>query len=90
MTDGTDASDLTQRFYRARSLHALAAALRGARDIRGLTQAELADTIGSSRPTVSRMERGAPVATDTALAALAACGYELVAVPRGSTISVAR
>ena len=81
-------SDVARRFYRARSLPALAAALRGARASKGYTQADLAATIGSSRPTVSRMERGNPATTDTLLDALAACGYELVVVPRGSTITV--
>jgi len=79
---------VSRRFYRARSLPALATALRGARGDRHLTQEELARAIGSSRPTVSRMERGNAAATDTLLDALAACGYELVVVPRGSRITV--
>lgn len=88
MSTAADASHLSHRFFRARSSTALAAALRGVRDARGLSQSELAHAIGSSRPTVSRMERGAPVATDTVLAALAECGYEVVIVPRGSAVTV--
>lgn len=34
------------------------------------------------------MERGAPVAVDTVLAALAECGDEVVVVPRGSVVTV--
>lgn len=62
--------------------------MRSARGNRGLTQSDLARAIGSSRPTISRMERGTPVAADTVLAALAACGYEIVVIPRGSTVTV--
>lgn len=90
MADAIDESPVQQRFYRARNLRALATAVQGARRDRGLTQDDLARTIGSSRPTVSRMERGAPVATSTVVDALAACGYELVVVPRGSRLTVHR
>ena len=79
---------MSRRFYRARTGRALADAVRGARGSRGLTQTELAEAIGSSRPTVSRIERGVPVAVDTVMAALAECGYEIVVVPRGSVITV--
>lgn len=89
VSSSTDASHVSHRFYRARTAGALANAVRGARDTHGLTQSELADAIGSSRPTISRMERGAPVAADTVLAALAECGYEVVVVPRGSRVTVA-
>lgn len=88
MADPHDESSVVRRFYRARSLAALATALRGARGDRGLTQDGLARAIGSSRPTVSRAERGNPVATDTLIDALAACGYEIVVVPRGSHVAV--
>ncbi|HEY0216486.1 MAG TPA: helix-turn-helix transcriptional regulator [Cellulomonas sp.] len=88
MHEGANESQVTRRFYRARSLTALAAALKGARSTRGYTQDDLAAAIGSSRPTISRMERASPATTDTLLAALSACGYELVVVPRGSTVTV--
>jgi DNA-binding XRE family transcriptional regulator len=89
MSDEADESPLTQRFYRARSTEALGHALQAVRVTAGHTQTELARTIGSSRPTISRMENGSPTTTDTVLDALTACGYEIVVVPRGSHINVA-
>lgn len=88
MSHVPDESPTTRRFYRARSLGALAGALEGARATRGLTQEDLARAIGSSRPTISRMERGRPARTDTLLAVFAECGYELVVVPRGAVVTV--
>jgi HTH-type transcriptional regulator / antitoxin HipB len=88
MYSGRDESHLSRRFYRARTADALGAALQGARRAQGLTQDDLAAVIGSSRPTLSRLERGGPVATDTLVEALAACGYELVVVPRGTSVTV--
>lgn len=77
-----------RRFHRARSVDALGDAVQAARTARGLTQSELAQAIGSSRPTISRMERGLPTATDTLIEALTECGYELVVVPRGAPVTV--
>ncbi len=77
-----------RRFYRARTTGALGAAVQSARTASGRTQTDLAEVIGSSRPTVSRMERGQPTATDTLIAALTASGYELVVIPRGARITV--
>jgi DNA-binding XRE family transcriptional regulator len=88
MSDEADESPLTQRFYRARSTEALGHALQAVRVTAGHTQTDLARTIGSSRPTISRMENGNPTTTDTVLDALTACGYELVVLPRGSHIRV--
>lgn len=89
MVDGTCESETMQkRFYRARSAAALALAVRSARSASGTTQSELAHAIRSSRPTISRMERGLPTATDTLIDALTECGYELVVVPRGSLVTV--
>lgn len=89
MTIAPDASDpIRVRWYRARSLRALGQAVRGARETRGLTQDELADLIASSRPTLSRLERGHAVSAETVLDALARCGYEVVVVPRGAQVSV--
>lgn len=76
------------RWYRARTLDALGQAVRGARETRGLTQDELADLIASSRPTLSRLERGHTVSAATVLDALARCGYEVVVVPRGAQVDV--
>jgi DNA-binding XRE family transcriptional regulator len=83
-----DESDVMRRFYRARSLVALGQAVASARRARGVTQDVLAQAIGSSRPTISRIERGTPATTDVVVDALARCGYELVVVPRGATITV--
>lgn len=88
MADDADESPLTRRFYRARNTEALGHALQAVRVAAGHTQTDLAHTISSSRPTISRMEHGNPTTTDTVLDALTACGYELVVVPRGSHISV--
>jgi transcriptional regulator with XRE-family HTH domain len=76
------------RWYRARSRRSLGEALQSARQAAGTTQDELAARIGSSRPTLSRLERGDSPQADTILAILAATGYELVVVPRGSKITV--
>ena len=69
-------------------LAALGAAVKGAREAKGLTQDELASRTASSRPTISRLERGHAVSTNTLMAALIASGYELAAVPRGSRIRI--
>ncbi|GAA4628232.1 helix-turn-helix domain-containing protein [Cellulomonas oligotrophica] len=76
------------KWYRTRSMRSLGVAVRDARETRGLTQDELADLISSSRPTLSRLERGASVSAETVLEALARCGYEMVVVPRGSQVTV--
>ncbi|MCR1981520.1 helix-turn-helix domain-containing protein [Cellulosimicrobium cellulans] len=78
------------RWFRARTTTALGEAVRRARETTGLTQGELAERASSSRPTVSRLERGAPVASSTLLDVAAACGYELVLVPRGARLVVER
>lgn len=89
MTRIADASDTTRRrFYRARSVDALADAVRSVRSTTGKTQDDLAQAVRSSRPTISRMERGLPTATDTLLDVLAECGYEIVIVPRGALVTV--
>jgi DNA-binding XRE family transcriptional regulator len=81
-------SVVSHRFFRARTAEALGRALKQVRAEHDMTQGELAHAIESSRPTISRMERGSSVASDVVLAALARCGYELVVVPRGAVISV--
>ncbi|WP_019146965.1 helix-turn-helix domain-containing protein [Timonella senegalensis] len=75
-------------WYRARTPELLGAAVTGAREDSHLTQTELAEHIDSSRPTLSRLESGKNSSTITLLNALAACGYEVIAVPRGSKITV--
>lgn len=75
-------------WYRARSLVDLGAALQEVRRDKGVTQEEAARLARSSRPTVSRMERGVPVQSDVLLAAAAVAGYEFVLIPRGSRVTV--
>lgn len=81
-------SQETKPWYRARSTAALGAAVQGARQGAGFNQADLAERADTSRPTISRLERGQVVTTTTLLDTLAACGYELVVVPRGARILV--
>lgn len=89
MDQSPDASHTTRRrLYRARSTGALAEAVRSVRNAAGKTQSDVAQAVGSSRPTISRMERGLPTATDTLVDVLTQCGYEIVVVPRGSLVTV--
>lgn len=67
---------------------ALGVAIRDARRSRGLQQIDLSERLGVSRMTISRMERGEAVSTDTALRALAECGLALVAVPKFAHVEV--
>ena len=66
----------------------LGATLRRARRDRDLTQAELAERLGVTRMTVSRLERGESVSMETALRALSECGYALAVVPKFTTLRV--
>lgn len=79
---------MIQRWFRARGLTALGAAAKGARESAGLSQSELADLIGSSRPTLSRLERGVPVATDVLTKTLARAGYDIYVIPRTAHVRV--
>ncbi|CAM3308845.1 helix-turn-helix transcriptional regulator [Tsukamurella hominis] len=68
---------------------ALGQAVRSARLARQLQQADLAERLGVSRMTISRLERGGPVSVDTAVRALAECGAALAVVPKFARIEVA-
>lgn len=63
-------------------------AVRHARERRGLHQTDLAERLGVTRMTVSRLERGGPVSMETAIRALSECGYETVVVPKFSRVTV--
>lgn len=63
-------------------------AVRRARELRGMHQADLAERLGVTRMTVSRLERGGAVSMETAIRALSECGYETVVVPKFSRITV--
>ncbi len=75
-------------WYRARTLQLLGDAIAGARADSDINQQDLAALINSSRPTISRLESGNGASAKVVLAALQACGYELIAVPRGAKVSV--
>jgi transcriptional regulator with XRE-family HTH domain len=62
--------------------------IRRARQKRGFQQEELADRIGVTRMTISRLERGESVSVDTALRALSECGVALAVVPKFSRLAV--
>lgn len=79
---------MIHRWFRARGLTALGAAAKGARESAGLSQSELAALISSSRPTLSRLERGVPVTTDVLTKTLARAGYEIYVVPRAAHVRV--
>ena len=66
----------------------LGAHVRRARQAKGLRQEELADRIGVTRMTVSRLERGEPVSVDTVLHALSECGYAIAVAPKFTRLAV--
>ena len=53
-----------------------------------MTQADLADRIGVTRMTISRLERGEAVSVDTALRALSECGYAIGVAPKFTRLAV--
>lgn len=61
--------------------------IRRARQDRGFNQDELADRIGVTRMTISRLERGESVSVDIALRALSECGIALALVPKFSRVT---
>jgi HTH-type transcriptional regulator / antitoxin HipB len=62
--------------------------VRRARQAKGFHQDELANRIGVTRMTISRLERGESVSVDTALRALSECGIALAPVPKFSRVTV--
>ena len=77
-------------WYRARSLSGAGSALQEIRRDVGISQDDAARQIGSSRPTLSRMERGEAVQSDVLFDLAARLGYEFVLVPRGSDLKVSQ
>lgn len=63
-------------------------AVRQARVARGLQQKELAELLGVSRMTVSRLENGEPVSMMTTMRALSECGCGVAVVPKFSRVEV--
>lgn len=76
------------RWYRARTKLALGQALQAIRQRAGATQEDLAGRAGTSRPHLSRVERGTSPQLDTLMAYVDVSGYELLLVPRGSVVRV--
>lgn len=66
------------------NMYEIGAALRAARKQRGLTQAQLANTLGMSRATISGIETGKvlEVGIRKVLAMCGSLGVELAVVPR--------
>jgi HTH-type transcriptional regulator / antitoxin HipB len=62
--------------------------IRTLRHHKGLRQDELADRIGVTRMTISRLERGESVSVDTALRALSECGCAVAIVPKFTRVAV--
>lgn len=63
-------------------------AVRRARKSKGWQQADLAEILGVTRMTVSRLERGGPVNLETAVRALSECGYGIVVAPKFAQVEV--
>jgi HTH-type transcriptional regulator / antitoxin HipB len=63
-------------------------AVRYTRGQRNITQAELAARLGVARRTISRLEHGEAVSVETALRALAECGYAVAIAPKFSRLRV--
>lgn len=66
----------------------LGQSIREARIERGLQQADLAERVGVSRMTISRLERGESVSVETAMRCLSECGRAIAVVPKFSRIEV--
>jgi transcriptional regulator with XRE-family HTH domain len=88
---------LAQRHYDRKMHHAEAlmydtaefgGRIRALRRAKGLRQEELADRIGVTRMTISRLERGEAVSVDTALRALSECGYAIAVAPKFTRLEV--
>ena len=81
--------DGERSWYRARTGASLGRAMADIRRAAGLSQTDLAEAVRSSRPTISRMERGLPVSSEVLVELLTLTGYEILLVPRGSHTTVA-
>ena len=80
-----------RKMYHAALLYDTAefgARVRALRREKGLRQDELADRIGVTRMTISRLERGESVSVDTALRALSECGYAIAVAPKFTRVTV--
>lgn len=62
--------------------------VRRARRESGMTQLELAERLGVTRMTLSRLEHGEAVSMDTAMRSLSECGYAVAIAPKFSTLTL--
>jgi transcriptional regulator with XRE-family HTH domain len=74
---------------KARTSEELGLAVRSARTARGMRQDQLAELVGVSRMTISRMERGAEANMTTVMKALSECGYGIAVVPKFADLRIA-
>ena len=63
-------------------------ALAGVRHTAGLTQAEIARRLGMDRTTVIDIEAGRNTAVNRFVGLFNRMGYDLIAVPRGASVTV--
>lgn len=77
-----------QPWFRLRGASGLAHGLTEARKYAGVSQDELAERLGVNRLTVVRLEGRPNTIVARVVRAFSVLGYDLVAVPRGATITV--
>lgn len=75
-------------WFRIRGASGLARALSEVRRNAGVSQDELAESLGVNRLTVGRLEGKPNTIVSRVVRAFSILGYDLVAVPRGATIVV--
>lgn len=75
-------------WFRMRGPEGVGAALASARRGAGLTQQQLARSLGVDRTTVLAMELGRTPALARLVRAFSLLGYDLVAVPRRAAVTV--
>ncbi len=71
-----------ERALEVRSLKELGAAIRRIRKLRGMTQSQLAEWIGTNRYTIHRLETGGPVGLPMTMSVIAMLGYSVTLTPR--------
>ncbi|MBT2531401.1 helix-turn-helix transcriptional regulator [Arthrobacter sp. ISL-48] len=75
-------------FYRAVDAASLGRSIADARKEAGLTQQQLAETLGVTRGSIVRLEHGQPVSTVVAMKAIRAIGRDVALVPRFAKLQV--
>lgn len=73
----------------AYSVQQLGAFVREVRKVKGYTQDDFAEVIGVSHATLSALENGRGVSSETLVRALGYLGLRLVVVPKAADVSVA-